>query len=164
MLIWRISWFLGLFRYIMLLDKCFDSKNHYFLRLSISEHPYCFYLSLHMVILFPIVMYHHTTLPWTYNVNIPRNIMSGHARLVSYKEYILKIILIEYCATRTNIPITPSVYLHCIKNRCNNNQSVLILILMLDKTQYIAMIKMYFFPMNNIPNIARLMKSKVYIQ
>ena len=148
----------------MLLDKCFDSKNHDFLRLGISEHPYCFYSSLHMVMLFPIVMYHYTMLAFTYNVNIPRNTMSGHARLVGDKAYVLKTILIEYSATRTNIPITQSLYLHCIKNRCNNNQSVLIVIVMLDKTQYIAMIEMSFFPMNNIRSITRLSKSKVYIQ
>ena len=148
----------------MLLDKCFDIQNHNFLCLSIFEHSYCFYLSLHMAMPFPILMYHHTTLAFIYNVNIPRNIISAYARLVTYKAYFLKIILIEYCGTRTNIPITQSLYLHCIKNRCNNNQSVLILIIMLDKTQYIAIIKMYFFPMNNILNIARLRKSKEYIQ
>ena len=131
--------------------------------LIVSEHSCCFYLSLHMAILFSIVMYHRTTLAFIYNVNMPRNIMSRHMRLVMYKVYFLKIILIECCTTKTNIPITQSLFLHCIKNRCNNNQSVLILVLLV-KTQHIAMIQMYFFPMNNTCSIARLMESKLYIQ
>ena len=135
---WRISWIFALFACEKLLDKCFDIKNQDSLRLSVSEHSCCFSLSLHVAILFPIAMYHRTTLAFIYNVNMPRNIMSRHMRLVMYKVYFLKIILIECCTTKTNIPITQSLCLHCIKNRYNNNQSVLIPIVMLNKTQHLA--------------------------
>ena len=109
---WRISWIFALFAYKKLLDKCFDINNQDFVRWSVSEDFCCFYLSLHMAILFPVVMYHRTTLTlaFIYNVNMPRNIMSIAARLVMYKVYFLKIILTECYTTKTNIPITQSLF------------------------------------------------------
>ena len=82
---WRISSIFTLFTYRIQLDTCFDIQIHLSLRLGTFYNSYCFFSSLHVSIIFIIAIYHYTTLALTHSVHTPRNITSGHVRLVLHK-------------------------------------------------------------------------------